>query len=60
VEDVAGKPIDEVFTGSCMTPMDSLRSVASILTGHIALSGFGMSPTIRPGESLVKKEGILW
>ena len=58
LEEVAGKAVDEVFIGSCMTHLNHLRSAADILSGRgYASTRLWVAPTTCLDEEIIRKEG---
>jgi len=56
---VAGRPVDEVFIGSCMTTLGHFRAAGDILAraGHRAATRLWLAPPTRLVESQLRDEG---
>jgi aconitate hydratase 2/2-methylisocitrate dehydratase len=58
LSDEAGKPIDEVFIGSCMTNIGHYRAAATVLEGQGENSArLWVCPPTRMDEEMLKQEG---
>ncbi len=56
----AGRGVDEVFVGSCMTNIGHFRAVARILEGkQIAVKRLWITPPTRMDMAQLKKEGVI-
>lgn len=60
LNEVAGKKIDEVFVGSCMTHLSHLQRARKLLEGcEYAKSRFWLAPSTRMDKDQLQKEGSL-
>ncbi|MDI9336313.1 MAG: aconitase family protein, partial [Gammaproteobacteria bacterium] len=59
LSEVAGRPIDEVFIGSCMTNIGHFRAAAQILKGHANLpTRLWVVPPTKMDASELMEEGV--
>ncbi len=59
LSEVAGRAIDEVFVGSCMTNIGHFRALARILEGGPQVAGrLWVAPPTRMDEAQLKAEGL--
>ena len=57
---VAGRPVDEVFIGSCMTNIGHFRAAARVLGGRrIAVDRLWITPPTRMDRDRLAEEGVL-
>ncbi len=57
---VAGRPVDEVFIGSCMTNIGHFRAAARILGGApVAVKRLWIAPPTRMDRDQLESEGVL-
>jgi aconitate hydratase 2/2-methylisocitrate dehydratase len=60
LSEVQGRPIDEVFVGSCMTNIGHFRAAARVLGGsHIGVKRLWVAPPTRMDRDQLLEEGVL-